>query len=180
MSKGLAALSYLPAVDIQLDASGTHTLEAIVACVHAGAKAQLEGLADGDYNGVPTNITPYNQGVCDISVAASGAEFTIAPVTSSNDLPVTGGVGNSAMSARRNVTVALANGGNETFTFRSLLALLNFVGKLEDRVAETGNGAEGDATYTDIIVKGHSPYETFQWTVVKLGNAYTVTPTANS
>lgn len=90
--------------------------------------------------------------------------------------------GRPALSTRRLIDIDLNVVGDPTHVFnvRSVLACVNFIEKLEDKVAETGSGAEGDDTYTDIVLKGATPYETFTWTVVKLANLYTLTPTATS
>ena len=71
-------------------------------------------------------------------------------------------------------------GSADRFTVRSLMSVIKFIEKLEDKVASTGVGATGDATYTNVVLNGATPYERFTWTVVKLANLYTVTPTATS
>lgn len=89
--------------------------------------------------------------------------------------------GRTALSTRRLIDLDLNVADNtHLFSVRSVLAVVSFIEKLEDKVAETGNGAEGDNTYTDVVLKGATPYETFTWTVTKLANLYTVTPTATS
>jgi len=89
--------------------------------------------------------------------------------------------GRTALSTRRLIDLDLnVTDNTHLFSVRSVLAVINFIEKLEDKVAETGSGAEGDATYTDVVLKGATPYETFTWTVTKLANLYTVTPTATS
>lgn len=90
--------------------------------------------------------------------------------------------GSPALSTRRLIDIDLnvnASSSN-TFTVRSVMAVVNFIEKLEDRVASTGSGAEGDATYSNVVLKGATPYESFTWTITKLANLYTVTPTATS
>lgn len=90
--------------------------------------------------------------------------------------------GRPALSTRRLIDIDLNVVANPThvFSVRSVLAVINFIEKLEDKVAETGSGAQGDDTYTNVNLKGATPYETFTWTIVKLANLYTVTPTATS
>lgn len=90
--------------------------------------------------------------------------------------------GRPALSTRRLIDIDLNVVGDPTheFNVRSVLAAVNFIEKLEDKVAETGSGAQGDATYTDAVLKGATPYETFTWTITKLANLYTLTPTVNS
>jgi hypothetical protein len=88
-------------------------------------------------------------------------------------------IGRTALSTRRLIDVDLNISAFE-FSVRSLLSVVNFIEKLEDKVASTGTGSTGDGTYTNVVLKGSTPYESFTWTVVKSGNDYTVTPTANS
>lgn len=88
-------------------------------------------------------------------------------------------IGRTALSTRRLIDVDLNFSANR-FTVRSLLAVVKFIEKLEDKVASTGVGSTGDATYTDVVLNGVTPYERFTWTVTKLDNDYTVTPTASS
>ena len=89
-------------------------------------------------------------------------------------------IGRPALATRRNIDISLAPANNYSFTVRSALAVLNFVLKLEDLVASQNSGAAGDGTYNGVVVKGPTPFETFTWDVVKSGNDYTLTPTANS
>lgn len=89
------------------------------------------------------------------------------------------GIGRAALSSRRDISIIVIDNGN-TYKLRSALTVLNFIQGLEDKVAQTGVGTTGDATYSDITLKGATPFETFDWTVQKAGAVYTVTPTANS
>lgn len=90
--------------------------------------------------------------------------------------------GRPALSTRRLIDLDLNVVADPThlFSVRSVLSVVKFIEKLEDKVAETGSGAQGDNTYTDIVLNGATPYESFTWTVTKLANLYTVTPTATS
>jgi len=182
MSKGIAALSYLPPISIVVDGSEGGSIETMKSVARLVARFQNEEIADGSYSSVRAkSITPYHSVAADVVVASAGAEISAALVAvDTQELSSLDALGRAALSTRRLITVDLPNAGGLTFTVRSLLSVLNFVEKLEDRVAQTGDPAEGDATYTDISVKGHSPYESFVWTVVKLADAYTLTPTANS
>lgn len=111
-------------------------------------------------------------------VLAGGVDFQCTFVSENSTLSGDS-IGRTALSTRRLVNVDLSFSANR-FTVRSLLAVINFIEKLEDKVASTGVSATGDGTYTDVVLKGFTPYETFTWTVTKLGNVYTVVSTANS
>jgi len=88
---------------------------------------------------------------------------------------VIGTIGRPALGVRRLIDfIVTANA--YAFTVRSLVAVVNFIEKLEDKVATSGVGSTGDATYTNIQLNGSTPFETFNWTVVKSGNDYTITP----
>ena len=95
------------------------------------------------------------------------------------DISVIDTINRPALSSRRLVDVQIVP-NSQSFTVRSAVAALRQVDKFEDAVAETGNGAEGDGTYTNVRLRGVTPFETFIWDFVKLGNVYTVTATANS
>jgi hypothetical protein len=88
-------------------------------------------------------------------------------------------IGRPAIATRRIIDLILAS-SPYPFSVRSGLAMLNFIEKLEDRVAESGTGSTGDATYTGVSLRGSTPFESFDWTITKLGNDYTVTPTITS
>lgn len=98
---------------------------------------------------------------------------------SSDTTDVVGGLGRAALSTRRLIDFILEPEAGP-FTVRSAFAVVNFIEKLEDKVASTGSGAAGDGTYTDVVLKGFTPYENFTWTLTKSGNEYTATSTANS
>ena len=89
--------------------------------------------------------------------------------------------GRPALSSRRAINFNLDTSDlGFAVTFRSIVSVLRFVEKLEDKVAKTGTSSEADGTYTEVELYGATPYESFVWTIEKLGGAYTVTPTANS
>lgn len=119
----------------------------------------------------------------DATIVVSGATMTGGidyELTFDSEVSVLGSaIGKAALSTRRLIDVILVPNAN-LFSVRSALTFVNFIDKLEDKVAETGVGSTGDATYTDIPMNGFTPFETFTWTVTKSGNDYTVTATANS
>jgi len=88
-------------------------------------------------------------------------------------------IGRPALATRRKIDPVLVENGYK-FTVRSLLAAINFAQKLEDQVAATGTGSTGDGTYSNVALKGNSPFETFTWTIQKTGNDFVFTPTATS
>ena len=119
-------------------------------------------------------------------LAVSGATFAggIDPIDfqltfNTETINVITTIGRPALATRRLIDPVLVTNTN-LFTVRSLLAAVNFMEKLEDEVASTGVGSTGDATYTNIALRGHSPFETFNWTVQKTGNDYVFTPLAGS
>ena len=93
-------------------------------------------------------------------LAVSGATFTggIDPIAfpltfDSETINVITTIGRPALATRRLIDPVLVTNTN-LFTVRSLLAAVNFMEKLEDGVASSGSGADGDATYTDISLRG--------------------------
>ena len=122
----------------------------------------------------------------DATIVASGATFTggldeidyqLTFNSETSDEITT--IGRPAISTRRIIDVILVTNTNP-FTVQSLLTVVEFIDSLEDGVAETGSGADGDNTYTNMVLKGNSPFKTYTWTIVKSGNDYTVTPTTTS
>ena len=180
MAKGNAALTYLPAAEIVVS-EGTNSVEALKAGLYKVAQMQNEGTADGTYAEVPCGMSnPYSTCSWDIVVAAGNVsgDYQLAFHAESNSLSGDA-INRTALSTRRAINFGLEANTHE-FTVRSVLAVVNFIEKLEDKVASTGVSATGDATYTDVACKGFTPYETFNWTVTKLGNVYTVISTATS
>lgn len=84
-----------------------------------------------------------------------------------------------ALSSGRDVSITVQNNGNQ-YTVRSILGVVSFIQNLELKVAQTGSEVSTDGTYIDTIVTAVLPFETFQWTIIKLANAYSIIPTVNS
>ncbi len=181
MGKGIAGLAYLPAINLILNAPPSAvSIEAYKALCHKIAQMQSEEIADGTYNGIKVGgADPFAQSEWNIVVSASGATYSAFYVDATDNKASTSAVGRAAYTTRRKITITKAT-DTDLVTMRSVLAVLNFVEKLEDKVAETGVGSTGDATYTDQLVKGNTPFKTYEWTVTKLAAAYTLTATANS
>ena len=119
--------------------------------------------------------------VASAAVLSGGVDY--APVWTSEVSNLSDGAkGRPALSTRRTIDLALDPTVDSSFGFslRSLLSVVKFIEKLEDKVASTGVGSTGDDTYTAMDLVGSTPYETFNWTVVKLADLYTITPTATS
>lgn len=181
MAKGNAALTYLPAKEIVVAAGSTYSVEALKAGLYKVAQMQNEGTSDGTYSAEPCGMSnPYSTCSWDIVVADGNVagDYQLTFDAESNSLSGDA-INRTALSTRRAIDFGLAANTNE-FTVRSVLAVVNFIEKLEDKVAQTGVSATGDDTYTDVVLKGFTPYETFGWTVTKLGNVYTVVSTATS
>ena len=181
MSKGNAALSYLPEVEIVVAIGDTYSVEALKAGLYKVAQMQSEGTVDGTYTAVNCGMTnPWSTCSWDIVVAIGdvAGDYQLTFNAESNSLS-DDAIGRTALSTRRVIDFGLAATTN-VFTVRSVLSLINFIEKLEDKVASTGVSATGDATYTDVSLKGFTPYETFNWTLTKLGNVYTAVATATS
>lgn len=180
MGKGIAALTFLPPVEIVVAAGDTYSVEALQAGLNKVAKMQSEEVADGTYTATKCLMnSPYSTCAWDIVVAAGNVAGDYQLTFDSESNFENSAIGRAALSTRRPIDFGLAATTNE-FTVRSVLAVVNFIQKLEDKVAETGVAATGDGTYTDINLKGTTPYETFQWTVTKLDDVYTVVATAGS
>lgn len=181
MAKGNAALTYLPAVEIAVAAGSTYSVEALKAGLRKVAQMQNEETPDGTYTAEPCGMSnPYSTCAWDIIVSAGNilGDYRLTFNAESNSLSGDA-INRTALSTRRAIDFGLAANTNE-FTVRSVLAVVNFIEKLEDKVAQTGVSATGDGTYTDVVLKGFTPYETFGWTVTKLGAVYTVVSTATS
>ena len=180
MSKGIAAMAFLDPVEIVFASGNPCSIPAIKAALGKVAQMQLEGTADGTYTAEKCLMdNPYATCTWDIVVAIGNVAGDYQCTFNSETTFQTDPLNRAALSTRRPIDFGLAANTNE-FNVRSVLAVLNFIEKLEDEVAQTGNGATGDATYTDIVLKGTTPYESFQWTVTKLGSVYTVVSTAGS
>lgn len=180
MGKGIAALAYLPQIDLVLPTgNAAASTEAFRGLANVIAKMQADGVGDGVYSGtVARGNNPFDSSTWDITVADTATTFTCVFVSevSSEDL---GAKGRAALSTRRPVDILKA-AAQPDVTMRSFLALINFIEGVEDKVAETGSGAAGDGTYTAIALRGNTPFKTYEWTVTKLADLYTVTSTANS
>lgn len=181
MAKGNAALTYLPAVEIVVASGDEYSVEALKAGLKKVAQMQNQETADGTYLAEKCLMSnPYSKCSWDIVVNSGNVagDYQLTFDTESNYLS-DDALNRTALSTRRAIDFGLAANTNE-FTVRSVLALINFIEKLEDKVAQTGVGSTGDATYTDIVLKGFTPYETFKWTLTKLGNVYTAVSTTES
>lgn len=121
------------------------------------------------------------------TLAVSGAVFTggvdyqaafVSEVSNLSD----DAKGRLALSTRRliDIEMDITTDASFQYSFRSFLAAIKFIESLEDKVAETGVGSTGDATYTAAVLNGATPYESFTWTITKLGNDYSLVPTATS
>lgn len=179
MGKGVAALAYLPQIDLVLPTgNAVASVESFKQLANKIAQMQEEELGNGTYTAVVCRgNNPYDSSIWTI-VISGGNVFTCTFVSEivNEDLA---SKGRAALSARRKVDL-LKLTGVEGCTVRSFLALLNFIEGLEDKVAQTGSGAAGDATYTAIPLRGNTPFKTYEWTVIKLADLYTLATTANS
>lgn len=177
-SDTLAAASLANAINIDVRVG---TIATGISATSASAVVTMKAVATGIGGNAITVVSADGTIVISAAVLSGGVEYQCtfqSEVSSLSD----GAKGRPALSTRRLIDLDLNVVGDPThvFSVRSVLSVINFIEKLEDKVAETGNGAIGDATYTDIDLKGATPYETFVWTITKLANLYTVTPTATS
>jgi hypothetical protein len=180
MSKGIAAMTYLEPTEMAFIAGSPCSVDAIKSALNKVAHMQLEETADGTYTAEKCLMSnPYSTCNWDIVVAQGDITGDYSLTFNSETTFQTNSLNRAAMSTRRPIDFGLAANANE-FTVRSVLALLRFIEKLEDAVASSGDSATGDATYTDASLKGTTPYETFNWTVTKLGDVYTAVSTATS
>lgn len=180
MGKGIAALTYLPAKELVFAAGNPCSIPAIKAGLNKVAQMQQEGTADGTYSAEPCLMNqPYANCTWDIVVADGNVAGDYQLTFDAEETFRTDPLNRAALSTRRPIDFGLAANTNE-FTVRSVLAVVKFIEKLEDQVAKAGVGATGDGTYTSVDLKGHTPYETFEWTVTKLDDVYTVVSTSGS
>lgn len=177
---GRPALTYLPPAEIVVAAGSTFSIDSLKAGLEKVAQMQEEGTADGTYSAVKCNMNnPFSSCTWDIVVADGNIAGDYQLTFDSEDIAVVSTIGRPALSSRRAVDISIVATTNE-FTVRSAMAVLSFVEQLEDDVASTGVSATGDGTYTNHVVSGTNPYESFTWTVAKTANAYVLTPTASS
>jgi len=180
MGKGVAALTYLPQVDLILEngiLSSDASVEAFIGLANAIAKMQADEVPNGTYDGViARGNNPFDHSVWDIVISAD-TTFTCTFVSEASNQNL--GNGRAALSTRRIVKLIKATTADDC-SMRSFLALINFIQGIEDKVATTGSGATGDATYTAVALRGNTPFKTYEWTVTKLADLYTLTTTANS
>jgi hypothetical protein len=180
MGKGRAALTYLPATEIAFTPATVQSVESIKAAIYKVADMQDEGTADGTYNNeVCRTNSPFSSATWNIVVAAGNVAGDYQLTFVSEEQVEISTIGRPALSTRRKINLALTPNGNE-FTVRSLLAVVSFIEDLEDLVAQQNDTDAGNGTYNDIVLKGHTPYKTFTWTINKNRAVYTLTPTVNS
>lgn len=177
-SDTLAAASLANAINIDVRVG---TIATGISATSASAVVTMTAVATGIGGNAITVTSADGTIVISAAVLSGGIEYQCtfqSEVSSLSD----GAKGRPALSTRRLIDIDLNVTADPThlFSVRSVLSVVNFIEKLEDKVAESGNGAIGDATYTAIDLKGATPYETFVWTITKSGNDYTVTPTATS
>lgn len=179
MGKGVAALAYLPKIDLVLPTgNAVASIEAFKGLANTIAKFQADEVADAAYAGtIAKGNNPYDSSIWDITVSSSGTVYTCVFVSEVANVN-TDSIGRAALTTRRKIDILKLTG--EAVSVRSFLALLNFIEKVEDKVAQTGSGATGDATYTAVPLRGNTPFKTYEWTVTKLADLYTVESTANS
>jgi len=180
MSKGIAAMGFLDPKEIVFTAGTVASIPAIKAALNKVAKMQQEVTADGTYSAEPCLMNqPFASCTWDIVVADGNVAGDYQLVLDAETTFQTDSLNRAALSTRRPIDFGLAANTFE-FTVRSVLAVVKFIESLEDKVAKTGVVATGDGTYTDIVLNGSTPYETFGWTVTKLDDVYTVVSTATS
>lgn len=176
---GVAALAHLPQIDLVLPTgNAVASIESFKQLANKIAEMQAEELGNGTYTAVVCRgNNPYDSSVWTIVISAA-TTFTCTFVSEivNEDVRVKG---RAALSARRAIDILKITTVNDC-SVRSFLALLNFIEGIEDQVAQTGSGATGDATYTAVPLRGNTPFKTYEWTVTKLADLYTLTTTANS
>lgn len=180
MSKGIPALEYLPQINLVLPtgnaAASTEAFRGLIGLLSNFLSAET---VDGTYNGaIALGNTPYASSEWNIAISDTGATYSCFFVSEIKNEDL-GAKGRAALTTRRAVDILKLTDANKV-SLRSFQALINFIESIEDEVAESGNGAAGDATYTAIPLRGNTPFKTYEWTVVKLADLYTVTATANS
>ncbi|QQV89705.1 structural protein [Cellulophaga phage Calle_1] len=180
MGKGIAALSYLPKVDILFPAENAAcSTDALKGAALLVSKLQANGTADGTYSDlISKGNSPYSASKWTVVVADSGTTFTCTFVE--EETIQSGASGRSALTTRRPVSLVRATGGTFDFNTRSVLALVNFIEKMEDKVAQTADVNAGDGTLTELTLRGFTPFDAFVWTITKLDDVYTVVSTEGS
>lgn len=178
MSKGIPALSNLPQINLILPTlNEPSSIESFKGLANIISKLQSDNTPNGTYSNLTSRgNNPYDSSIWDITITSG--EYSCVFV-SENINEDTNLIGRAALSSRRKLDISKADNFINN-SVKSFLALLNFIENLEDTVAQTGNSAEGDGTYTNISLRGNTPFQTHEWTVVKLADSYTLSATLNS
>jgi len=159
---GVAALAQLPETCIEIGGGDPSPLEALKGLVRSIAEMQVLGLdQDPEYAGVRAEArTPFaiNYGgtdgfkfdvLVDIGNGVTG-DYEVTPVGAVDDLGIES-IGRLALGNRRDVDVAMEYVDATTlYTVQSALAVLEFVGGLEDKALSTGN-ATGTVTLATVL-----------------------------
>lgn len=177
--KGIDALSAQTPFNLILAGGTAASVEAFKGLFKTISQMIADEVADAAYTNVPVAAAdPLHEAVFDITVANSRRDFTVVLVSDSN--PNAGAKGRAGISSRRPIDLVKATDLTNLATPKAYMALLNYIEKVEDQVAQTGVGTTGDMTSETRVAKSNTPWVTHEFTLTKADAVYTVVATADS
>lgn len=188
------ALSSRRQVDVEIkNESESFTVRSLLAALRF-----VEGLEDKkDVNGVATGTVTADTAIVADTVTVNGVVYTAVSGTKSDNTEFSIDTGDNETAADladsinndtregAGVVSASASGAVVTLTSNTKGEDANGItlASSDSTLAVSGatlSGAGGDGTYTQVTLNGFTPFETFEWTIEKAGNVYTLTPLAGS
>jgi len=130
---------------------------------------------DPDYYGVKGTVTPISVTGLGLSAGGASGGFFIGDDSDAyvDELFAvhSGVINNSALTIRRPIEIELDMTTVES-TPNIMSGVLNLINNFEKNVAKSGNGATGDGTYSNVLVKGKTPWESQTWEITKSADYY--------
>lgn len=164
----LNALTYLPVISLSLTASEDFSLSSLKSVLYTVEEMQARGASDGVYSSVRCKST--NPSVDSLwQITKEGVNFDV--VFLQEDLAA----GPGFLSSFRDVRVNITDNGRAT-TVRGALHLLDAIERMERVVEARGSDLANDGTFSNLVVKGSTPFERFFWALSKSGNQYVAEP----
>lgn len=170
----LEDIAFVRNTPVSTSATGTVTLASAL----AGDTVTINGLVYTAVAGAKSDNTEFSIDTDDATAAADLADSVNADVRPGTlgDVSATSAAGVVTLTsdqdgAAGNATTLASSDGT-----RLAVSGATFSGGTT--TSSTGNG--GDGTYTNVALRGFTPFEKFVWDITKADNVYTLTPTADS
>jgi len=147
----------------------------------AGVVTVSQTITGADGNNTPISTSNITRIIIFSSTFGSGKDpdtYTLTFVSEDNQQ--VSPISPPGLTVKRPLDIAFTGATNE-FTVRSIISVIDWIERyIEVRVSSTGADTSTDGAYPNAIFKGATPYITFTWTVVKVGDVYILTSTATS